>query len=263
MKQSSNRRLTLAVLAAVGLGLIGFAPGAKADWNPGDPYKMHFPQLPDPNGWDVQFTTLTLADDWRCTQTGPVSDVHLWNWYYSDLHAVITNIHISIHDDVPQDAINPYSHPGSLLWQGDFKPGQFTERLYDPGDPLNPTQGYYIPGTGGGAWPYNHSETWQINITNIQAPFIQHVGSNYWLDVRADISFAGAGYWAGWKTSTNHFLDDAVWWDAQTGTWQELIDPQTGQSLDMAFVITGIPEPATVALVGAGAAALVIWRRRK
>jgi hypothetical protein len=28
---------------------------ASADWFPGDNHKMHFPQLPDAQGWDVSF----------------------------------------------------------------------------------------------------------------------------------------------------------------------------------------------------------------
>ncbi len=30
------------------------APAAIADWDPGDGHKMHYPQMPDPNGWDVR-----------------------------------------------------------------------------------------------------------------------------------------------------------------------------------------------------------------
>ena len=40
--------------------------------------------------------------------------------------------------------------------------------------------------------------------------------------------------------------------------WRELIDPRTGISLDMAFVIT--PEPATLALLTLGA--IAVLRRR-
>ena len=29
---------------------------ASGDWAPGDTYKMHFPQLPNVNGWDVNAT---------------------------------------------------------------------------------------------------------------------------------------------------------------------------------------------------------------
>ena len=108
-------KLTLAVLAALGLGLIGFAPVAKADWNPGDPYKMHYAQLPDSNGWDVLFTQpKILADDWRCTETGPVSDVHFWFSAERDYPFAISNVHLSIHADIPASPTN-HSMPGALL----------------------------------------------------------------------------------------------------------------------------------------------------
>ena len=31
---------------------------ARADWIEGDPYKMRWPQLPDPSGWDVHASEL-------------------------------------------------------------------------------------------------------------------------------------------------------------------------------------------------------------
>ena len=62
------------ILTVSMIGLM-FAGSALADWAPGDGHKMHFPQLPDPEGLDVNFTTPKfLADDWLCTGTGPVED---------------------------------------------------------------------------------------------------------------------------------------------------------------------------------------------
>ena len=34
-----------------------------ADWEPGDGHKMHYPQLPDPNGFDISFSDWWLGDD--------------------------------------------------------------------------------------------------------------------------------------------------------------------------------------------------------
>jgi hypothetical protein len=39
------------------------APLAVGDWNPGNDFKMHFPQLPNSTGWDVSPGT-EIADDW-------------------------------------------------------------------------------------------------------------------------------------------------------------------------------------------------------
>ena len=48
--------------------------------------KMHFPQLPDPNGWDVKADGgLCLADDWQCDGTGPVRDIHFWGSWKGDV----------------------------------------------------------------------------------------------------------------------------------------------------------------------------------
>jgi hypothetical protein len=48
-------------------------------------HKMHYPQLPDPGGWDVNATgnvslpnSIMLADDFRCTETGYIDDMHFW-----------------------------------------------------------------------------------------------------------------------------------------------------------------------------------------
>ena len=59
-----------------------------ADWIEGDPHKMHWPQLPDPNGLDVMATEpFVLADDFECAETGYIKDIHFWgSWFggYSD-----------------------------------------------------------------------------------------------------------------------------------------------------------------------------------
>lgn len=230
-------------LAAIGL----LACVAAADWDPGDPYKMHFPQLPDPQGWDVNATApKILADDWMCTETGPVTDVHFWGSWMHDFVGQITGIHLSIHANVPDPT---FSRPGELLWQHDFVPGEWTERVYGTGD-----QGWYNPNTGDWNRP-DHELFYQYNIEDIPDPFFQEEGQIYWLDISVTVADP-ATMW-GWKTSLDHWEDDAVWSDLG-GAWQPLEDPVTFESLDMAFVIT--PEPASIGLLAIGALALL--RRR-
>ena len=67
------------VISAALLALALVVTTAHADWNPGFKHKMHFPQQPDANGYDVNFTApLIVADDWKCSETGPVTDIHFW-----------------------------------------------------------------------------------------------------------------------------------------------------------------------------------------
>lgn len=229
---------------------------ASADWFPGDPYKMHFPQMPDPTGWDVLATVpKVLADDWLCTESGPVSDVHLWGSWRYDFIGQITNIHLSIHSNLPADTQIPFSRPGELLWERDFGPDQFIVRPYGTGE-----QGWHNPNTQEWIRP-DHLQFHQINIVKIPDPFRQIANTIYWLDVSVKVASPIPEAAWGWKTTKEHFMDDAVWADYIAGAvpvWQPLIDP-AGVTLDLAFVIT--PEPATIGLLALGGA--VILRRQK
>jgi len=223
--------LIIFVCIAVGTGV-----SAIADWQVGGPCKMHYPQLPDPDGWDVALSSpQLLADDFLCTEDGPITNIHLWVSWFADQVGTITNIHLSIHGDTPMPNPAGYSYPSNLLWE------------------VNMTNGFSIVpwGVGEQGWfeppafyeQTNHYNIWQINITNFEAEeFFQTSGTVYWLDVQVNVE-GGA---IGWKTSETNWNDDAVFWD-DTVPWQwtEMTNPVPPyESLDMAFVIDGgYPEP--------------------
>ncbi len=209
------------------------------DLNETYPYKMHFPQLPKSGGWDVEFSASMLGDDWRCTETGAVSDVHFWVSWMKNLVQPISAISVSIYSDVPAvPGTNYFSHPGELLWRRVFSSSQIIVRDMNPN-----LQGWYDPSTG--EYGRNDHTLWQqINITNIDKPFYQRQGTIYWLVVDF-----GQLPFVGWKESDSHYNDDAVWM-SPTGAWQELVDPTTGKSIDLSFVIT--PEPTTLAILALG-----------
>lgn len=256
MRYLTTIALLLAVLVAAG--------GVQADWDESQGHKMHEPQLPDPFGWDVRITNSRrepteplewiVADDWKCSSSGPVTDVHFWVSWMQDVEDAIENIHLSIHDDIPAVPGGPHSRPlNPPLWQRDFGPLEFAIRDAGTGD-----QGWFEPGED---WrQFDHQNFYQINIVEIPDPFEQVEGTIYWLDISVDLVGEGELGKLGWKTSQNHFNDDAVYWDMINQDWIELRDPITNESLDMAFVIT--PEPATLSLLVLGAMA-VLRRRRK
>lgn len=240
------------VWAAVLLGTMVAWP-VLADWNPGDPQKMHFPQLPNPQGWDVSMTDhgtdqLWLADDWMCTETGPVSNLHLWFSWLDDFPSYITVLRARIYADNPFSPPN-YSRPGELLWEREFLPGEFDIRVYGESP-----QGWYDPENNVSIWP-DHYLYYQLNLEGIDQPFIQELGTVYWLAVSADVyepDPPADGFAVGWKTSLNHYRDTAVWAYVPPGgtpTWNQLHDPlYTNEFLELAFVIT--PEPASLLTLG-------------
>jgi len=205
-------------------------------WNSSDPHKMHFPQLPDLQGWDVDVTAANMvADDWKCSETGPVTDIHFWYSWQGDKVGIIDRIHASIYSNVPAtDSTMGYSIPGKLLWERVFSPQEFNLRHWATGN-----QGFIMANA---ARPNDHKNIYQCSICNITNPFTQQAGQIYWLVLSITIRDP-LGTHIGWKTSLDHFEDDAVY-DAG-GRWVELRDPQTQKSLDLAFVITGrvVPIP--------------------
>jgi hypothetical protein len=214
---------------------------------------MHYPQLPDPGGWDVRISNgWTIADDWLCTETGPVSDVHFWVSWADDVVGNINRIHLSVHSNIPKGP-DDWSIPGDELWARDFDPALFVVRPYGDGP-----QGWFEPPETFNE--QDHDLFFQVNVTDIVDPFIQQEGEMYWLDITAETE----GGVLGWKTSgSEHFMDDATYLEP-TGRWLELRDPLTQESLDMAFVVN-VPEPGSCLLlvIGAAAGLCVVWRRRR
>jgi len=189
-------------------------------WQPGDAYKMHFPQLPDEAGWDVNATQpLVLAEDFMCTQTGWVKDVHFWGSWKNGVVGQVTVFFLSLHADIPADqSPTGYSMPGATLWEREIT--QFNFVPFDP-----PTaEGWYDPSTGETIWG-DHQEYFQYDVCLNQPDwFWQDSGRIYWLNISAVVADPTTTTW-GWKSTKNHWNDDAVWATWGSLNWRDLWEP--------------------------------------
>jgi hypothetical protein len=163
------------------------------------------------NGFDVWNTPYVLADDFICTNTGPVSDIHLWGSWLNDVAYTNTIVFwLGIYDDMPVGGpgnTNTFSHPGTnLLWQQWFNPGQYAETVWA----TNAMEHFLDPGTLN--TPGTDSVVWYFCFYPTNA--FQQTGTitnskTYWLAAYAQLP-VGANYNYGWKTATNVLNDTSV-----------------------------------------------------
>jgi hypothetical protein len=211
------------------LGL--FAALTYADWSEADGHKMHYPQLPDETGWAVNATQpLILADDFMCMETGWIKDVHFWGaWRHGDEGIVQTFI-LSFHRDIPADQ-NPdgYSMPGETLLEIEVD-------YFITAPPIDPPtmEGWYDPETGE-MIEDDHTPYFQYNVFLPEAVwFHQDSGTIYWLNISAIVQDPQNTQW-GWKSTQDHWNDDAVWAKWGDLTWEEMYEPYVVDTLRNPF----------------------------
>ncbi len=218
----------------------------------GQAQNVKWVKLPDKTsaGMDIRIdrgdqVPRVMADDFLCTQMGPITDIHFWGSWKGDLQPhLLYGIHLSIHKDIPADPTQPgsYSRPGEVLWEKNFSTGQFAETLYAS---IAPQFEWWWDPYRQDINPQGDQNIWQYDVYIDPADaFIQEGTPDdpvvYWLDIY--VLTEGGVF--GWKTASEHWNDDAVY-GGPAGTaipWLELIypkgHPQAGKSIDMAFAIT-------------------------
>jgi hypothetical protein len=182
-----------------------------------------------------------VADDWKCEDPRPVTDVHFWGSYIGWERTnpvptipppVVDAFWIRIYKDVPAgvDPDFPYSHPGELLYSAEVK--EFQQQYLD--SILHPDK------------TYEHKYYYSLDLPE---PFEQREGSIYWISISA-IMPAGSDFPWGWETSDKHWNDNATRYWAANDYWEEIIPVQLPpwyqeqyRTVDMAFELTVPYEP--------------------
>jgi hypothetical protein len=194
--------------------------GVDCDWQPGDPYQMHFPQLPNDSGWDVNATfPVVLADDWQCSQTGWVKDIHFWGSWKNGIVGQIQYFRLSICSDIPANPPQiPYSRSGETLWEAEITNLRFAAAgTSSMGGWMDLPSAQLIPIDFGPYFRYD------ICLDSLQW-FRQVKNTIYWLNISAVLQDPETTKW-GWKSSRNHWNDDAVWMERFVSWWVDLWEP--------------------------------------
>ncbi|HOX56149.1 MAG TPA: hypothetical protein P5205_04705 [Candidatus Paceibacterota bacterium] len=211
---------------------------------------VKFRQNPDPtiHGLDVLDSWLTntspatlLADDFICTRTGPITDIHLFGSWLNDRVDYWPTFWVGIWDDVPRSGNTP-SHPGNLLWWQQFSPGQYRASVYQQGlteNFLDPNAPPHLLGQDHQIWKYDFFP--RNPYRQLGSPQLPRV---YWLSV---VTKTAPGRAFGWKTTRDHYNDYAVYsptmltfsgnYPTPMQPWQVIVDHQ-GRKRELAFMLT-------------------------
>jgi hypothetical protein len=225
-------------------------PGASDKWT----------QQPDVTsaGVDVDFTkdrpptwpATICADDFECSQAGPITGITLWaSWYHDVLSgssAANATFTLSIRQDIPANrSATGYSMPGKVLWRKTFNKGEFSV-----GPVQTYAESYYSPANSTfeqntRAMLYKYT----FKIDSAEA-FVQTGTTKspvvYWLTAQSTLihSPGSVATRLGWKCSASHWNDAAVWVKAEEpydGTWNKLTYPKghslSGRPIDLAFAV--------------------------
>ena len=271
------------------------AGSATASWIIKDPAK--YVQLPDltTNGLAVEAgvefrdrISYNLADDWVCTNTNLITEIHIWGAWRQDGHSAgeYGALGARIYSNEP-NAINGGTpgKPGTTLWGDWFFPydANKTQDAYFTEHQLsNATGGWNDPNVHGYT-PNDHVEVWQYNLhidPNIafEQQGTSEVPVTYWLAI--GLANGDANHPFGWMTSSvqrNHTsvfgsigsthgvrtMDGGpmpgTWYDNYYPSSHPYAIPGVPAPMDLAFVI--VPEPGTLTLLALGG--LVLVRRKR
>jgi hypothetical protein len=205
-------------------------------------HKMHYPQLPDEAGWDVYANggptmAVNLADDWQCSETGWIKDIHWWGSWKGGIEAPILAFGIRIWSNIPaEDSPTGYSMPGDMLWERAPYPEMVSISSPTPEGWYNPAINEVIPND------HNTYYRYDLYLDSLDW-FWQEEGNVYWLSIIC-VHLGSTDVQWGWKSSIYHFMDDAVWGLEGEWGWIDIWEPPDFEiSLDLAFVITAGVEP--------------------
>ena len=282
------------VVCMTGLLVASIAGPIQGQTPGGSPYKWI--QRPDETslGLDVKATMpIILADDFWCTSTGPITNIQVWgSWlgdylpYEDDPTAV--SFRLQIYGDIPDPQpgnLETWSMPAeTVLWERMFYSDDYATTFTAEEYTTVPNgEGWYDPNDGTFNWPADYT-VWQYNFDiPVAEAFVQEGTAGtpiiYWLALEAFTDDIEAQF--GWKTSIDHWHDDAVWrYESSTTVidpnhtsltnnthplWGELRYPlgheYEGDSIDLAFAI--VPEPITLAVLVLGMIAAALRRRQR
>ena len=216
-----------------------------------DPALSGVIQQPDTsnNGLDVWALAPTIVgDDFPCRIQGPIAGLSIWGSWLGDRVDTNALFQVMLWSDQPAAVGQiPFSHPLSVICSNVFYAPQFPagplryryslvqsgvqENFYNPNPPFSG-----LVGTDTNIWRYDFFPPIGSCFFQDGGPFANN--KFYWVTVSylpGTLGNVNSNVF-GWKTSTRHFQDAAVF-GTNGINWTPLFDPRNGTQLDLAKVV--------------------------
>ena len=230
----------LAICIVLGLVLaVSLPAGATLDY-------VKWLQEPDMGATGMDFysdSPWIMASDWKCEDGLPVTDFHWWgSWENNTPYTGGFDAYLMVFADQGGKPLL-----GPTVWE------KVADLTTYPG---------YSHGFHGTDDAGNDIYWYQVDLLEPDW-FHQDIGENYWfaLSIGSDC----APTW-GWHNTADHKKFDSVYLSSGY-IWQYLEYPTghswAGQSADLAFAVSTVPEPATMLLLGSGLIGLAGLGRKK
>lgn len=237
---------------------------AVADWP--NQYIKHDQMTPGVSNWagasfiDSAGGSALSADDFLCTQSTSITDIHFAGFTQSLNNQNIQSFRITFWSDFPRTS-NDESHPDYLLYDQTIGPADLADPYkrgwQDNGDGtfrINLPEEQWFNQRGTSADPIVYWIGIQAVIANdlFYWNFVDQYNAPLWGDDAAFASdYFGYQPWSNWGWPN---MDQPALYDG-------LLPTDWAKSADMAFTLSSIPEPMTICLLGFGAMSLFIRRK--
>lgn len=197
---------------------------------------------------------VTVADDFLCTTTGPVTNISVWSSFFEDQlpgnGADSIQFTVSIHSSSTYPGQIGAGKPNRVLWSRQFRRGEYDLGIYAE----NLAEGWYAPALDSPNYqPLGDAVCWKYDFTIDPADAFVQQGTPdnptvYWLSVQGFIVHPPGSIATrfGWKTSRDNWNAGAVWGPGEdmptdSDAWRRLTYPGGhllgGENIDVAFEI--------------------------
>jgi len=183
-------------------------------------HAMHYAQHPGVSGWNLAAPISGILLDDFLSMGGDITQISFWGAWESNIVGMVTGVVLRIYADNEES-------PGEVLWTGLRRAFSLTE----------------VTLTSESGRPVRHANAERHFRCDVSIPvdqaFFADDNTRYWLSMSV---LTVDGTWSWRSSGADSYGSDALWWDADSGTWADVPDSPAPGALDLAFEVRALED---------------------